>query len=238
MFKYVATLLLGILLLAGATAQPGVAFYKNGLAFEYKGQYNQAIGLYKKAIGLNKNFDSAYFHLGYCYSKINRDDSAIMTLTNAVTLKPNFTQAYILMGNIYRDGTKNYDGAIGNYLMALQYDSTNKETYYSLAWCNNAKGNFRQAISYAVKALDIDNNYRIAYNELGFAYRQLKAYDECIAQFKKNLAISVNEIPLLYSGFCYIELKDKTHALEMYEQLKKLNAAMAESLKKKIDILP
>jgi hypothetical protein len=46
-----------------------------------------------------------------------------------------------------------------------------KTIYYSLAWCSNT------------------NNYKPAYNELGHAYRQLKAYEEYVNQFKKKLAI-------------------------------------------------
>ncbi|MEI8059512.1 MAG: hypothetical protein WCG67_05085, partial [Ferruginibacter sp.] len=91
------------------------------------------------------------------------------------------------------------------------------------------------AIKYALKALDVDNNYRPAYNELAHAYRSLKAYQECIDQFKKNVTISVNEQPLYYSGLCYLELNDKAGAEKMFEELKKINSKSADALRKKID---
>ena len=56
-------------------------------------------------------------------------------------------------------------------------------------------------------------------------------------QFKKNLAISVNELPMLYSGYSYIELNQKENALKMYEELNKLNPRMATALKKKLDTM-
>ncbi|MEY2916584.1 MAG: hypothetical protein RIS73_298 [Bacteroidota bacterium] len=238
MIKYSSTVLIGIITTLFATAQPvkqATVFFKAGVNFEEKGLFNEAVASYKKATVLNKKYDSAYLRQALLYTKISKADSAIIVLKNAAKQKPGFVDAFITMGNIYRDIKNEPDEAITNYLMALNIDSTNKVTFYSLAWCYNSKKYFREAIRYAIKALEIDNNYKPAYNELGHAYNQLKAYDECIAQFKKNLAVSVNELPLLYSAFSYLELNQKDAALKMYEALKKINPKMAEGLKKKID---
>ncbi len=221
-------------------AQPvkqAAAFLNKGIKFEERGLFNDALAAYKRAVLLDKKYDSAYLKLGLLYTKINKADSAIIIYKNALKVLPGFAGANIAMGNIYRDIKRKPDEAIANYLQALKTDSTNKETYYSLAWCNNAKGYYREAVKYAIKALDIDNNYKAAYNELGHAYHKLNANDEAILQFKKNLSISINELPLLYSGYCYIEMKQKDEALKMYEALKKINARMAEGLKRKIDAL-
>jgi tetratricopeptide (TPR) repeat protein len=240
MIRYLYTALLGIFISAFVMAQPpkqAVAFYEKGLAFEQNGMIPQALTSYKKAISLYKKYDSAYMHAGLAYVSISKPDSAILLLKNAVKMNPGFANAYVAMGNIYRDVIKRQDDAIENYLKALKIDSTNKLTYYSLAWCNNAKEYYREAVKYGVKALEIDNNYKPAYNELGHAYRQLKAYEEGIAQFKKNLAISVNDLPMLYIGYCYMELNQKDKALEMYEELKKINEKMAGAMKKRLDTM-
>ena len=67
----------------------------------------------------------------------------------------------------------------------------------------------------AIKALEIDNDYRPAYSELGHAYNQSKKYSEAIEQFKKNMTISSVDLPVLYSGLCYIELGQKENAMKM-----------------------
>jgi len=238
MLKRFFTFLFFIITVAMATAQPqkqAVQFYKAGKKLKDKGYYNEAITAFKKATAFNKKYDSAYVQMGIIYTKISKADSAIIILSNAVKVIPGFAGAYILMGNIYRDYKNNPDEAITNYLNALKTDSINKATYYSLAWCNNAKGNYREAINYGKKSLEIDNNYKPAYNELGHAYRKLNAYTECVEQFKKNLAISINELPLIYSAYSYLELNQKGEALKMYEELKKINEKAAEGVKKKID---
>jgi tetratricopeptide (TPR) repeat protein len=148
-----------------------------------------------------------------------------------------YTDALIAMGKIYRDQKQNFDSALIFYNKAAQTDSTKKEVFYALAWVHNAKKEYEAAIPYAIKALEIDNGYRPAYGELGHAYRASKKYAEAIEQFKKNLAVSVVDVAILYSGFCYTELNNKEAALEQYEALKKLNERMAGSLKKKIDTM-
>ena len=220
------------------TAQPvkkAIPFYKNGLIYRDKGMFNEAIGSFKKAIALDKKYDSAYLELSTLYLKISMTDSAIALLKKGVKINPSFTAAHFTLGLIYRDYKKISDEAIVHFSNALKTDSTNKVTLYSLAWCNNDKGNYREAVKYGIKALEVDNNYRPAYNELAHAYRQLKAYAEGIEQFKKNIAISVNEQPLYYSGLCYLELNDKAGAEKMYEELKKINSKSADALRKKID---
>jgi len=238
MLKYFLAIVISTVTIVGAMAQPNskaVPFFKSAQQQAAKGIFNEAIIAYKKAIAIDKKYDSANLELSSLFLKISMNDSAIAVLKRAVLVKPNFTSAYILLGIIYRDYIRNSDEAIINFSNAFQLDSTNKLILYSLAWCNNDKGYYREAIKYALKALDVDNNYRPAYNELAHAYRSLKAYQECIDQFKKNVTISVNEQPLYYSGLCYLELNDKAGAEKMFEELKKINSKSADALRKKID---
>ncbi len=240
MSKYFYTILLALFSIVMVAAQPpkqAVILFNNGIAFKDKGMFKEAVASFKKAINVNKKYDSAYVEIARAYTAMGRVDSAVLLLHKGINLVPAFAGAYVLLGNIYRDNIKNTDSAIINYLQALKIDSANKATYYSLAWCSNAKEYYREAIKYGIKALEIDNNYKPAYNELGHAYRQLKAYDECVEQFKKNLAISLNDLPMLYSGYSYMELHQKENAFRMYEELNKLNPKMAGALKKKLDTM-
>ncbi len=240
MIKYFFVFVICILSVSFVLAQPAkqnqaAVYFQKGIKFKEKGMLYEAIASFKKAITLNNKYDSAYIVIGGIYASINKADSAIITLKNAVRAIPSFAGAYLFMGNIYRDYKKDLDGAIVSYLGAFKIDSTNKLTLYGLAWCYNAKEKYAEAIKYGVKALEVDNNYKPAYNEVAHGYRRLKLYNECIEQFKKNLAVSVNEQPLVYSAYCYLELNQKEGALKMYEELKKINPVTAENLKKKID---
>lgn len=222
---------------AKAQRSKAMLFYKAGMAFKQNSNYNEALNSFNKAILVDKKFDSAYVEMGNIYSGGGNTDLAVYNYNKALIINPKYTNALIGMGKIYRDAKKNYDSAIIFYNAAEQLDKNNKETYYALAWIYNATQQYEKAISFAVKSLQVDNTYKPSYGELGHAYRSLKQFAECIEQLKKNLAVSVVDIALLYSGYCYIELKNKEGAMQQYEGLMKINEKMAAALKKKIDAM-
>lgn len=218
-------------------AQPynAKSFYKAGIDYKNKNMFLEAMSAFKKAFSMDKKFDSAYLEMGLLYSKTSRPDSAVWYYNKAISINPAMASAHIALGNFYRDAKPNYDSALICYFNALKTDSLNKVTYYSISWCYNAKGEYEKAIPPAIKSLEIDNEYRPGYSELGHAYRRTGKFAEAIEQFKKNLSVSVVDLALLYSGYCYAELKDKEGALRQYEALLKVNEKMAAALKKRID---
>lgn len=239
MLKRIIPVLICSILFITANAQRSKAlvFYKAGMAFKQSSNYKEALNSFAKAVLADKKLDSAYVEMGNIYAGGGNMNMAIYNYNQALEINPGYTAALIGMGKIYRDASKNYDSAIIYYNAAEQLDKTNKETYYALAWIYNAKQQYDKAIPYAVKSLEIDNTYKPSYGELGHAYRSLKKFAECIEQLKKNLAVSVVDVALLYSGYCYLELKNKEGAIQQYEALLKVNERMAGGLKKKIDAM-
>lgn len=238
--RYLFSVLIAGLVISGSViAQPipskAIPVYKKGRQLQEQGMYLEAVSVYKKAILADKKYDSAYLALASLYLRISQNDSAVQVLKSAIKIKPAFTAAHELLGMIYRDYIRNSAEAMVHYTNAVKLDSTNKATWYALAWCCNDLKRYDEAVAYAVKALDIDNTYRPAYNEMAHAFRKLGAYKEAIAAFRKRLDVSVTDQPLYYSGLCYIELKDKEGAQRMYDELQKLQSKSAEALKKRIE---
>lgn len=237
MLKPFLPLLIFVLFFTFANAQkkPAAEFYKSGITFKNNNKLTEALTAFNKAVLFKKDYDSAYVEIGNIYIKSGNIDGGLSNYKKALAINPTYTEALIGMGKIYRDAKPNYDSALIYYNAALKTDSTNKETFYALAWTHNAKKEFDKAIPYAIKALEIDNKYKPAYGELGYAYRSTKKFAECIEQLKKNLAVSVVDVAFLYSGYAYTELNNKEGALQQYEELKKINERMAAALKQKID---
>ena len=223
---------------AQAQVSKATQHYKSAIQLRNNNKFPEALAELNKAIEFNKKFDSAYVEIGNLYSKSGNMDLALSNYNKALSVNPKYADAFFGIAKIYRDAIKKYDSAIYYFDAAAKLDSTNKEIFYGLAWTYNATKQHEQAIPYAVKALAIDNNYKPAYGELGYAYRSTKKFAECIEQFKKNLAVSVVDLALLYSGYCYLELNNKEGAMQQYEALNKVNEKMATALKKKIDAIP
>lgn len=240
MLKRFLPILVFVLFFSATHAQVNKAklHFKSGIELISNNKFPEALAEFNKASELNKNFDSAYVEIGNIYSKSGKMDMAAINYNKALAINPKYADALFGMAKIYRDAIKQYDTALYYFNAAAKLDPANKEIFYGLAWTYNATKQHELAIPNAVKALEIDNNYKPAYGELGYAYRSTSKFAECIEQFKKNLAISVVDIALLYSGYAYIELNNKEGALQQYEALKKINERMAGALKTKIDAMP
>ena len=240
MLKQFLSFVIALLFFSAANAQlkNAAIYFRSGIQLKNNNKFPEALNAFAKAVSYNKNFDSAYVEMGNIYNKMGNEDYSIYNYKKALAVNPEYTGALIAMGKIYRDSRQNLDSALFYYNTAAKIDSTNKEIFYALAWTYNAKREYEKAIPYAVKALEIDNTYKPAYGELGHAYRATKKYTEAIEQFNKNLAISVVDVVLLYSGYCYTELNNKEGALKQYEALKKINEKMAGTLMKKINAMP
>lgn len=239
MLKKQLTLILGITLVAFSYAQPLKPedhYYAYGKKASNEGRYPDAINAFKKVVSLDKHYDSAYIEWSTVYAKMNKPDSAILILKLALKVNPKMYTAYLAMGKIYRDYKSNYDSALISYSNVLKMDSSNKEVYYSMAWCYNSKKEYDSAISFAIKAIAFDYNYKPPYSELAHAYHATKRYAEAIEQFKKYIAVSTCDLPLFYSGMCYMELNQFDNVQKMIDALNKMNSKMGEGLKKRWDM--
>lgn len=238
MLKHCITFLCLLLIFSASTAQlsnKAEAYYNSGIEFRNKNLIPQAIQSFKAAINTDKRFDSAYVELGNLYMLSDKNADALANYKKAIVINPQMTIALIASGKIYRNYLNNPDSALYFFKKAAGLNVNNQEVFYNIAWCYNTKMQYDSAIVYGIKSLEMDNNYRPSYGELAFAYRRSKRFDDAIAQFKKNLATSTVDLALLYSGYCYTELKNKAGALQQYELLNKVNEKMAGALKKVID---
>ena len=240
MFKRLLIIATAFLSFIATNAQPpknAQVVYHQGIEFMKKEQYPDAMASFFNAVALYKRYDSAWMQMATINVKFSSFDTAISFYKKALAINPNYVQVLIDIALLYKNIKLDVNTALEYYLKAVAIDSSNKEALTLVAWCYNSLKDYDKAISYSVKALAVDNNHKPAYNELGHAYHFSGRFAEGIEQFKKNIAVSPNELPMLYCGLCYIELKDKAGATSMYDELTKISSKLADVLKKKIDQL-
>ena len=111
-------------------------------------------------------------------------------------------------------------------------------SHFGLGWCYNEKSRYEEAITLLRKSIELDKTTTAAYVELGYALYMTKKYNEGLDTFKQAIALDPkNTLSRYYSGLIYISQKDKTYALKMYNELKPLDASLAEKLMTKINAL-
>ncbi|CAL2082395.1 tetratricopeptide repeat protein [Tenacibaculum sp. 190524A05c] len=69
-----------------------------------------------------------------------------------------------------------------------------KESYLQLSIKNIKIKKYKEAITAAKKALELDNNYSVAYNNMGFAYFSLNNFDWAIQAYNRAIKINPNYV--------------------------------------------
>lgn len=210
-------------------------FYLNSLAFAcvQLEQYDEAVFYYKKAFELNPDKEWAAIvaqALATIYYQIqNNSELAILTLNSALPLAENKAQIYQGIADIYYD-MNNLDEAVNFYEAALKYDTKNSRSYSRLAMACWEKDLVEKAILNYSKAIELDPNYDIAYNNLGVIFldglgdtTRAKTYFETAADINDYYVLAHFNL-----GRAHEALGEKICAANEYQKALDLNSKNVE----------
>ena len=86
------------------------------------------------------------------------------------------------------------------------------------------KEKYNKAIKLYKKAVELDNQFAFAYDNLGLCYRNIKEYDNALIAYRKSLQIDPNGMmPLQNIAIVYLYKKEYTEAINSYKKLTKLD---------------
>lgn len=113
---------------------------------------------------------------------------------------------------------KNPEQAAKLFREAQALDPKNPDFSNNIGVALLSQGKFKEAISYFVRATELDPKYvRGFYNE-GVCYQNLQKNEESVRAYKKTL--SITDIPEVYFnlGIVYTRLGEKKKAIESYQK--------------------
>ncbi len=113
-----------------------------------------AIGAYRRAIALDPKYSKAHSALGTILANNDQFDAAIAACREAIRLDPNDVLAYATLGTALQ-GKNDLDGAIAAYLEVLKRNPKHPRVLDNIAAAYGHKGNFREAIVYARRAIAV-----------------------------------------------------------------------------------
>ena len=215
--------------------EPDNPFYQNSLAFAYVQleQYDSAIELYKKA--LENNPDNEWTAvvaqaLAAIYHRIKGNfDAAISMLQNALILTKNKTEIYLSLADIYYD-IDDMDEAIKYYTLAIEGGYKDAKVFSRLAMAFWERDYVENAIEFYNRAIDIEPDYEIAYNNLGVVYFDgLNDAERAKPCFEAALKLNDNYTMAHFNMARYYETKgNKVSAANEYQYALDLNKVYPE----------
>ena len=177
-----------------------------GDVYRNLGSIDKAIIHYNRAISLNNNYYKAYYSLGSALMSDDELAGAKNAMNTAILIEPTYGKAYGSLGIIEQE-LGNYNEAIHNYIIAIEYDPKAYDIFYRLSSAYNQINNYEKARKTAKNCLNIKRNYAPAYFELGISEKLLGNKIAAIDAFEKakkdkNWRKSAQfELDLLNKGF-------------------------------------
>ncbi len=214
-------------------------------------KYQEAIDIFQKVIKIDPSNSLAHAHLGRALYDSGKLYEAIKALKQAVKLNIGHPESwtYACLGSVYSD-MKRYAEAIKAFKQAIAikpsvelYRELGDIYYYEIDQYDEAIEVYKQALR-----LETDNiNKAELYRDLGCAYRESMQYSKSIKAYKQAIQLvdsKEDDDPSEYSfvsewahyglGQSFLEMGQKSKAIEEYQILKKLNSEHAEMLHEEI----
>ena len=143
----------------------GSGLIQEGDAKMEEGDYQKALAIYSEANYKEPKNPETLFKIAYTLMQQNRDEEALEYLKEAVELDKNDTFIHQALASVYRK-LGEYASARNHLNVSLALDSNNPITYYNYGNLLVDMKHFEEAKEMYKKALELDNDFQEAQEEL------------------------------------------------------------------------
>ena len=188
-------------------------WYLASILFDKK-DYNQAVTVLEKAHQIVPNDGGINFLLGFGYTRVNRNEDAIVPLERAIEINPKDVNAVSTLASTF-DALKRYNESDTTFEMALKIDSLNAMVLNNYAYSLAERGEqLERAYTMSKLSLSKDSTNASYLDTFGWIYYKLGNYTE--AERYVKMAIDAGEV----SAVVYEHLGDIYSRLSQQEKAK------------------
>lgn len=161
------------------------AYFIKGMAYAEGGDTTRALYNYQKAVEAAPDFYDAWIELGNLNAALN-NDLAQQYYQNALDLDTNNTHALYILAYYYQESGQ-LELALDTY-KSLLLKEENKNALYNIGYINLVYlENFKEAIVYFQKALNVDENYHDALYNLAYSLELSGDKEDARIKYKELL---------------------------------------------------
>jgi len=174
------------LLLLSASAQDLLTL---GDEFMRLGNWPVAINYFEQALKENPSLGHAFYGKGLSLCELEKFDEGISALAQAVQLEPRNVD-YLYVAGVCHEwkGRDSWKQAETYYLRALQLAPNQVQLHHKLGSLYQHEGRCQDAIPEFKKAIAINRDYFVSYNNLGSCWLSLNRPEEAVKLFQEAIA--------------------------------------------------
>jgi len=178
-------------------------YYLKGLEYEYRSiervHFESQIRLYEQAIAADPAFAAAYAKVSSAHSMMywmyydrteGRVTKAKEAAERAIELDPHLADAHAAMGWHYYQGRLDYESALKEFDLALQYQPNNADVHQGIASVRRRQGRMNDAIESYKKAFAANPRSPEIIRQMGETFTLARRYEEADAAYDRTVLIS------------------------------------------------
>ena len=199
-------------------------------AFQSKAQSAEAISLLKRAIEIDPKFATAYAQLGRVYSDLGEPETGVQNITKAYELRDRVSdrENYYITFTYHRQVTRNLELArqtLESWVQEYPGDLSSSHGYLS-GFVSQGSGHYDRAVAEGLKAIELDPDFAIGYENVAFAYVYLNRLAEAEAVLRKasDRGIEVVEYSLCRYFIAFLRSDKAAMEREMTQRRARLEA--------------
>jgi arylsulfatase A-like enzyme/Flp pilus assembly protein TadD len=171
----------------------------------HRGELEEGVSLLRGIIAERKDFDLAYSYLATIYKEQAKLKEAVAILKEGVEKNPQSVKILSTYGMFLVD-VRAYDAAVEILKRTLSLIDYDPEVWNYLGVAYYHKGSFEDALKAYDRALALDENYPLVFNNLGSLHfsvflktKEKASYDQAVANFRRAIELDP-KYPSAYNG--------------------------------------
>ena len=211
-----------------AATEEAIEVYATGLRYLWAGKYEMALPYFLETAKRNPRHAGAFFHLGYCLSRMGKNQEALGPYLKAKELRPRDPVVYSnlcgVLGQVNR-----YGEAAEACQQALQLAPDLAEAHNNLAWVYHRQGRYPEAIESSKQAIRLQPDFAGAHYNLGNGYAALEKYDQAAEAYKQAIRLEYDYAEAhLNLGAAYNQMGRYKEAIDSYKRALLIKPLLAE----------
>lgn len=172
--------------------------YSQGLRIWYSAGENDAVPHLKRAVELDPNFASAYSSLGTVYRNLGLPTQAAVYMLKAHELRDRASERERLYieGHYYTEVTGELEKSIAVYKQWIQEYPTEVTPHTNVANNYQELGGPENALPERLRALQLEPNGVLIYENLALTYSSLNRLDDALATVNQGFARQLDDVTL------------------------------------------